>query len=123
MHEQPAADTQRVIKIQLQSGYGRDIAIYSEQEITQYSQVDITIIQQLTEVGLLGSHKAPEEEFYYTDKDLSLLRKVHRLYHDLDINTEGIEVILRLTKRIEELHQELSRYTQQATATTQQPDQ
>ena len=45
-----------------------------------------------------------------TAADLALLRRVRRISQDLGVNLEGIEIILRLSARIEMLQQEVAQY-------------
>lgn len=85
-------------------------AYYSEPEIAQYSRLEIQIIRQLAEDEVIGSIEVANEERRYGEETLALLRRVRRLYHDLGINLEGIEIIVRLIAHIEGLQHELARY-------------
>ena len=91
---------------------------YSEQETAHYSRLEVQIIQHLTEAGVIsGIQVVGEEQRRYDAADLALLRRVRRLYQDLGVNLEGIEIILRLSARIEMLQRSLSR----AQGPTEQP--
>jgi DNA-binding transcriptional MerR regulator len=93
---------------------GRTIAYFSEQEIIQYSRLELPIIQHLVEVGIIsGTAVVGEAQRCYGAADLALLRRVRRLYQDLGVNLEGIEIIVRQNVRIETLQRELSRYQAQ----------
>ncbi|GCE31434.1 hypothetical protein KDA_69180 [Dictyobacter alpinus] len=81
---------------------------YTEQEILEYSHLEQPFVLYLFECGLIGSHDSASQEHHYSESDLLLLRRAQRLQRDLDINLEGIEVILRLLARIEELQRTLS---------------
>ncbi len=50
------------------------------------------------------------EERRSSDEELLLLRRVRCLHQDLGINLEGIEIIARLTARVEALQRELAQY-------------
>ncbi|HLW00426.1 MAG TPA: chaperone modulator CbpM [Ktedonobacterales bacterium] len=90
---------------------GRVMAYFSEQEIIQYSRLELPIIQHLVEVGIISDvDAAGEEQRCYGVADLALLRRVRRLYQDLGVNLEGIEIILHQSARIEMLQHELARY-------------
>jgi hypothetical protein len=87
------------------------IAYFSEQEIIQYSRLELPIIRQLVEVGIIDNVEvAGEAQRCYGASALLLLRQARRLYQDLGVNLEGIEIILRQNARIEMLQRELSRY-------------
>ena len=50
----------------------------------------------------------------FSDADIDRLRQIQRLKDDLGVNIAGIEVILNLLDRIEELQQEIERIRAQA---------
>lgn len=64
------------------------------------SGLDVYVVRHCVEVGLM------EEKL--TERDLVELRRVRRLL-TLGINLAGIEVILRMRRRIQELQAELMR--------------
>jgi MerR family transcriptional regulator, heat shock protein HspR len=49
----------------------------------------------------------------YSDYDIARLRQIQRLTQDLGVNLAGVEVILNLLEKIEELQDELERVRQQ----------
>ncbi len=83
---------------------------YSEQEAAQYSHLDIEVIRQLREAKVVEGVEVVGEGRRYSEAEIALLRRIRRMHSDLDINLEGIEVILRLCRRLEALQQELDRY-------------
>ena len=85
-------------------------AYYNEPEIARYSRLEVQVIRQLAEDEVIGSVEVTNEERRYSAEQLALLRRVRRLYHDLGINLEGIEIIVRLIAHIERLQRELARY-------------
>lgn len=86
-------------------------ASYSEMETAQFCRLEIHVIQQLAEAGVIrGMQAVGDEQRGYSDTDLALLRRVRRLYQDLGVNLEGIEIIMRLAARVEMLQRELARY-------------
>lgn len=87
---------------------------YSEQEAAQYSSLDITVIHHLYAAGVLDGIEVPDKGRRYREEDLSLLRRARRLQEDLGINLEGVEIILRLSKRLQELQHELDHYRKRA---------
>jgi DNA-binding transcriptional MerR regulator len=88
----------------------RLIAYYSEPEITEYSGLEVQMIRQLAEDEVIGSIQVAGEECRYSAATLALLRRVRRLYYDLGLSLEGIEIILRLIARVEVLQRELAEH-------------
>jgi len=80
---------------------------YSEQETAEYARLEVQFIRQLHEAGVIKGITVAGEEPRYSEEELALLRRARRLHHDLDINLEGVEVILRLFARLEALQREL----------------
>jgi len=66
----------------------------------QRAGLDVYVVRHCVEVGLM------EESL--TERDLVELRRVRRLM-TLGINLPGVEVILRMRRRIQELQAELAR--------------
>lgn len=83
---------------------------YSEQETAEVCHLEVQVIRQLREAGVITGVDVAGEGQRYSDDELALLRRVRRLHHDLDINIEGVEVILRLYARLEALQRELEQY-------------
>ena len=85
-------------------------AYYSEQETAEYTRLEVQFIRQLHDAGVIEGIIVADEEPRYSEEELALLRRARRLHHDLGINLEGIEVILRLYARLEALQLELEQY-------------
>lgn len=86
---------------------------HSEQEAAEYSRVEVHVLRHLSEAGALPGMQAIGEEVRYSDEDIAILRRVRRLFEDLGVNVEGVEIILRLHARLEALLRELDQYKQQ----------
>lgn len=70
----------------------------------QEYQIDTSLIWDLEEFGLIKTIK--QNEIDYLDKNqIMTVEKIIRLHTDLNINIEGIEIILDLLERIELLNQ------------------
>ncbi len=68
--------------------------------------VSFGIINPLPElVGVQLGEKGP----FYSESDLTRLRRVRRLINELGLNWAGVEVVMRLTDEIEKLRSELNR--------------
>jgi MerR family transcriptional regulator, heat shock protein HspR len=83
---------------------------YSEQETADYCRLEVQVLRQLSESGVIPGMDIVGEEVRYSDEDLALLRRARRLYEDLGVNLEGIEIILRLLARLDASQRELDDY-------------
>ena len=89
----------------------RVTSYYSEQEIVEYSRLEVQVVRHLCDVGVVGDiNVTASEERCYSGEDLALLRRVRRLYEDMGVNLEGIEIIMRLAAHVEVLQGELAQY-------------
>ena|SRR2546422_737154 len=84
-------------------------AYYSEQETAEYCQMEVQMLRRLQSVGLIQGTTIAGEERRYNDEDIAQLRRIRRLHRDLGVNLAGIEIILRLSARLEALQRELER--------------
>lgn len=83
----------------------RDVLI-SVSEFCRHHEIEVTFVQSLQENKLIELVVVRDEIFVHTNQ-LPRLEKMVRLYYDLDINLEGIEVINQLLERIENMQQEI----------------
>ena len=97
-------DEQYVTHIVLQQY--RSSSSYSEREMAAASHLGIGAIRHLHALGLIEGKEAGGE-LRYSEEEVIQLRLIRRLQRDLSINLAGVEVILRLLKRLEALQQEL----------------
>jgi len=97
-------DKQNVIHIVLQQQHSS--SWYSEQETAVACHVSIGTIRHLHTLGLIEGEET-DGELRYSEEEITQLRRIRRLRHDLGINLAGVEVILRLLKQLEVAHQEL----------------
>jgi MerR family transcriptional regulator, heat shock protein HspR len=83
---------------------------HSEQEIAEFCRLEVQIIRHLRDVGVISGVNVAGEGQRYSDNELALLRRVRRLHHDLGINIEGVEAIMRLYAQLEALQREVEQY-------------
>jgi DNA-binding transcriptional MerR regulator len=93
---------------------GHPISFYTEPEIAEYSRLEIQVIRQLAKDEVISTIGLAGEERCYAPASLAPLRRARRLYQDLGVNLEGVEIILRLITHIEMLQQELARHQETA---------
>ena len=91
----------------------RSSSSYSERETAAASHLGIGAIRNLRALGLIEGEEA-SGELRYSEEEVLQLRRIRRLQRDLGVNLAGVEVILRLLKRLEAVHQELEQERNQA---------
>ncbi len=69
-------------------------------------------------IGLIRPSRTQGRMRLYSQHDVETLRKIARLTEDLGVNLAGVEVILNMSRHIEELQQELAQVQQQAAEET-----
>lgn len=102
--EGAAMDEEYVTHIVLQQY--RSSSSYSERETAATSHVGIGALRHLRTLGLIEGEETGGE-LRYSEEEVTQLRRIRRLQHDLGVNLAGVEVILRLLKRLGALQQEL----------------
>ncbi len=58
-------------------------------------------------VGLIEPRRSQGNVRLYSDRDIALLQRVKRLVDEMGVNLPGVEVILRMMERVEEMQKEL----------------
>jgi MerR family transcriptional regulator/heat shock protein HspR len=58
-------------------------------------------------VGIIEPRRSRGNVRLYSDRDIALLQRVKRLVDDMGVNLPGVEVILRMMERVEEMQKEL----------------
>jgi hypothetical protein len=76
------------------------------QEFCSHHQVEMDFIYSLREYGLVQVINNEGTE-YLSSEELSELEKIVRLHYDLNVNMEGIDVILHLLKQLEDSHTQM----------------
>ena len=92
------------------------------EEFCNYHGIEATLIQEFAEFGLVQVH-VQDNRHFVPDTDITRLERMIRLYHDLGVNKEGIEIILNMRQEIKRLRQQkqkLSYRLQQLEAERQQ---
>ena len=99
-------DEQYVTHIVLQRY--RSSSSFSEREAAAASRLRVSAIRHLRALGLIEGEETGGE-LRYSEEEVIQLRQIRRLQRDLGVNLAGVEVILRLLKRLEAARQELER--------------
>ena len=81
--------------------------IKAKQLCTIYN-IPQSFVEDLTEYQLLDFVRQ-DDELYLSHEHLGMFEKLIRLHYELDINYEGLDVIMNLMQRIEEMEAEIRR--------------
>ncbi len=76
-------------------------------EFCIYHNIELSFIYSLQQSGLIEVIEL-EEKVFVDESELPQLEKMVRLYHELDINLEGIETITYLLQRMQDMQQQIS---------------
>ncbi len=60
-------------------------------------------------IGLIEPRRSQGNIRLYSDRDIDLLRRVKTLVEDMGVNLAGVEVILRLVKRMSEMQDKMEK--------------
>jgi len=82
---------------------------YSLKYVCKYIGLSPKTVRKYVSEGLVEVCSQSSNEILFDEKALERLQKIRRLREDLGINLAGIDVILRLLKRIEDLQEEIYR--------------
>ena len=88
----------------------QDEDIVSAHEFCIHHDIEMSFIHSLREYGLIET-LIIEEKIYLPAKQLSMLEKIIRFHNDLDINLEGIDSIIHLLQRMQQLQQQITQLT------------
>ncbi|MFN4032432.1 MAG: heat shock protein transcriptional repressor HspR [Fimbriimonadales bacterium] len=59
-------------------------------------------------LGLIQPHREGNSKRLYSEADIARLRRIQRLTQQLGVNLAGVEIILRLLERIEQMNNEMA---------------
>ncbi|HZM14045.1 MAG TPA: chaperone modulator CbpM [Bacteroidales bacterium] len=79
----------------------------SAAEFCDCHHIEISFIDSLKETGLIEIATI-EEMSYIRESQLNDLEKIVRLYYDLDINIEGIDTVINLLQRMQDMQHEIA---------------
>ena len=73
----------------------------------QHHGIEVNFISALKEYGMIEIIIIEEQE-YFSLEQLSSIEKIIRLHNDLEINLEGIDIILNLLNQIDDFKNQLT---------------
>ncbi|WP_428328920.1 chaperone modulator CbpM [Mucilaginibacter sp.] len=75
-------------------------------DICTFHEVEYAFISSLQEAGLVA-FKVVKQHTYVPEEELQKLEKMIRLHNELEINVAGIEAIVHLLDRVEQMQEEM----------------
>ena len=87
-----------------------DIACYVISVAARLLEVHPQTLRYYERAGLLSPSRSQGNIRLYSSADLEQARQIKRLINDLGVNLAGVEVILRLTRHIQELELEVAEH-------------
>jgi|WetSurSiteA1Bulk_404760.scaffolds.fasta_scaffold04823_3 hypothetical protein len=76
-------------------------------EFCECHHIEISFIDSIKKTGIIELATV-EDTTYIRESQLHDLEKIVRLYNDLDINPEGIDVVINLLRRMEDMQIEIT---------------
>ncbi len=76
-------------------------------EFCIYHNIELSFIESLHQSGLI-TVIVQEEKLFVEENELPQLEKMVRLYHEMDINLEGIETITYLLQRMNAMQRQIA---------------
>ena len=75
------------------------------EEFCNHHGVEVKLIREFADFGLVPLHVENNREFL-PSKSIIRLERTLRLFRDLEVNKEGIEVILHMRQQLKKLHRQ-----------------
>tara|TARA_R110001583_G_scaffold123082_1_gene274445 strand:+ start:67057 stop:67329 length:273 start_codon:yes stop_codon:yes gene_type:complete len=75
-------------------------------KICVYHNVEMSFFNNLNEMGLIEIITIKQFQYIHQDK-IADIEKMIRIHYELNVNLEGIDIVLNLLQKIEDLQNEL----------------
>lgn len=85
----------------------RTVKLYRLEEVLETTGISRTTLRTYEEYGLVASSVLEGRVPMYAEEAVETLRRIQRIRNDLGVNLPGVQVILEMRKRIEELQTSL----------------
>ncbi len=76
-------------------------------KLCTHYEVEMILFSNLHELGIIEIHTIEDAHFIHEDK-IDVVEKVIRIHKDLNINLEGVDTVLNLLEKINDLQAELN---------------
>ena len=84
-----------------------DKPLVSTQTLCLHYNIEISFVNALNKMGLIQFENIEQNQFIHQDQ-IGDLEKIIRLHDELNVNLEGIDVVLNLLEKERELRNELN---------------
>ncbi|MPZ98717.1 MAG: MerR family transcriptional regulator [Dehalococcoidia bacterium] len=89
------------------TGIAQDEPVFQISIVSRMVGLHQQTIRSYERIGLVKPARSDGNTRLFSQQDVERLRQVVRLVNDLGVNLAGVDVILRMSRQIEELRQEL----------------
>jgi len=76
-------------------------------QLCSHYKVEISFFNELNEVGLIEITTIEQSLYLHQDK-INDVEKMIRIHRELNVNTEGIDVVFNLLQKVDDLQNELN---------------
>ncbi len=76
-------------------------------QLCSHYKVEISFFNELNEVGLIEITTI-EQSLYIHQDEINDVEKMIRIHRELNVNTEGIDVVFNLLQKVDDLQNELN---------------
>lgn len=76
-------------------------------ELCRHYEIELSFIERICDIGLLEATQV-EDHIYLSVDHVVQLERIIRIHTELEVNVEGIDVILNLLDQIEDLKMQVS---------------
>jgi len=76
-------------------------------QLCSHYKVEISFFNELNEVGLIEITTI-EQSLYLHQDEINDVEKMIRIHRELNVNTEGIDVVFNLLQKVDDLQNELN---------------
>ena len=75
-------------------------------QLCTHYKVEMSFFSNLSEIGLIEIKTIEQSQYIHYDK-INDVEKMIRIYRELDVNIEGIDVVFNLLQKIDDIQNEL----------------
>ncbi|WP_372640794.1 chaperone modulator CbpM [Ancylomarina sp.] len=75
-------------------------------QLCMHYKVEISFFSNLCEIGLIEIITIEQDQYIHHDQ-ISDVEKMIGMYHELDVNIEGIDIVFNLLRKIDDLQNEI----------------
>lgn len=85
----------------------KELQLIPTQTLCSHYNIEISFVDSLHQMGLIQIEIVEQNQYIHQDQ-IGALEKIIRLHDELNVNLEGIDVVLNLLEKEKELRDELN---------------